>query len=71
MNASVLEPVVSKGAMPSHEVVTHAHQLAQKPTITHDEEKVALILFLAGGFVIWYMFNESLIPYRHWAKGCG
>ena len=27
--------------------------LTQKPTITHEEKKVALILSLAGGFAIW------------------
>ena len=30
--------------------------LAQKPTITHEEEKIALILSLTGTFTIWYMF---------------
>ena len=53
VNALVLEPV------PSHKVVaqpTHSHKLAQKQTITHEDEKVALILFLTGGFVIWYAF---------------
>ena len=31
--------------------------LAQKPTITHEEEKMALILFLTGAFTLWYMFQ--------------
>ena len=59
----MLEPVISKGAMPkikSHKVVaqqTHAHELAQKPTITHEEEKIALIPFLSGGFAMWFMFQ--------------
>ena len=63
VNALVLEPVISKGAMPklkSHMVVaqpTHAHELAHKPTITHEEEKIALILFLTGGFAMWFMFQ--------------
>ena len=33
-----------------HKVVT------QKPIITHEEERAALILFLTGGFTIWFMF---------------
>ena len=33
--------------------ITHA----QKQTITHEDEKVALVLSLAGGFVIWYAFR--------------
>ena len=50
VNALVLEPVISKEAMPkvtSHKVVvqaTHAHELSQKPTITHEQEKFAFIL---------------------------
>ena len=30
---------------------------AEKITITHKEERVALVLFLAGGFTIWVMFR--------------
>ena len=33
---------------------THAHKLAKKPT--HEDEKIALVLFLAGGFTIWNIF---------------
>ena len=63
VNALVLVPVISKGVMPkikSHKVIaqpTHAHELAQKPTIIHKEEKIALILFLTGGFAMWFMFR--------------
>ena len=56
----MLEPIISKGAMPSHKVVaqpTHAHELSQKPTITHEDEKIALVLFLDGDFTIWFMFR--------------
>ena len=52
-------------AMKSH--ITNSLQgLTQKPnispekrephTITHNEEKIAFVLFLAGGFAIWNMF---------------
>ena len=34
-----------------HKVVT------QKLIITHEEERAALILFLTGGFTIWFMFR--------------
>ena len=34
---------------------THG-DLEQKPTITHEEEKIALILSLTGIFTIWNMF---------------
>ena len=34
-----------------HKVVT------QKPIITHEEERAALIRFLTGGFTRWFMFR--------------
>ena len=36
--------------------VTHK-DLERKPTITHEEEKIALILTLTGIFAIWYLFQ--------------
>ena len=30
--------------------------VAQKQTITHEEERAALILFLTGGFTMWFTF---------------
>ena len=36
--------------------VTHK-DLEKKPTITHDEEKIALILSLTGIFTVWYLFQ--------------
>ena len=57
VNSLVLEPVIP---MPSHKVVaqpTHAHELSQKTTITHEEERAAIILFLTGSFTMWFMFR--------------
>ena len=39
---------------PGHKVVAQQTQ-AKKPT-THEDEKIALVLFLAGGFAIWNTF---------------
>ena len=42
-----------------HKVVTKAPQPpapAEKAIITHEDEKIAFILLLAGGFMVWYMF---------------
>ena len=36
--------------------VTHK-DLEKKPTITHEEEKIALILSLTGIFAIWHLFQ--------------
>ena len=65
VNALVLEPTsieepvipLPKG-YPSHKAVVqqiHAHELAKKPT--HEDEKIALVLFLTGGFVISNIFR--------------
>ena len=36
----------------------HTPAISQKPkTITHNEEKIALVLALAGGFAIWNIFR--------------
>ena len=34
-----------------------AHELSQKPNISHNEEKISLVLFLAVGFAIWNIFQ--------------
>ena len=35
--------------------ITHKNQEPQ--TITHNEEKISMVLFLASGFAIWNMFR--------------
>ena len=40
----------------SETAVTHK-DLEKNPTITHEEEKIALILSLTGIFTIWYLFQ--------------
>ena len=60
VSALVLEPIISKGAMLCHKLVaqpTHTHELSQKPTITHEDEKIALVLFLTGAFTVSFMFR--------------
>ena len=41
-----------------HKVVTQVWSTlqAEKPIITHEEERAALILFLTDSFTIWFMF---------------
>ena len=44
----------------SNDGLSHAPAISHKPqepkTITHNDEKIALVLFLAGGFTIWNIF---------------
>ena len=39
--------------------LTHTPAISQKnqKPITHNEEKIAFVLFMAGGFAIWNMFR--------------
>ena len=44
----------------SNDVLSHAPNIShnQEPhTITHNNEKIALVLALAGGFAIWNIFQ--------------
>ena len=45
----------------SNDVLSHAPAISQKnqetKTITHNDEKIALVLVLAGGFAIWNIFQ--------------
>ena len=45
----------------SNDVLSHtpniSHNLQEPKTITHNNEKIALVLFLAGGFKIWNIFQ--------------
>ena len=47
----------------SNDVLSHAPAISQKnqepKTITHNDEKIALVLFLAGGFTIWNIFHQE------------
>ena len=40
----------------SETAVTHK-DLEKKPTVTHEEEKIASILSLTGIFMVWYLFQ--------------
>ena len=62
VNASLAkseEETMTKQTTTIHKVVMKALQLpapAEKAIITHEDEKIAVILLLAGGFMVWYMF---------------
>ena len=56
-NTNFIEPTT----ITASQGLTHAPAISQKnqkpKTITHNEEKIALVLALAGGFAIWNMFR--------------
>ena len=45
----------------SNDVLSHVPNISHKPqepkTVTHNDEKIALVLALAGGFAIWNIFR--------------
>ena len=47
------EPNITQAQKPT---ITH-HELAKE--LTHEDEKIVLVLALAGGFAIWMFFNET------------
>ena len=54
------EETMTKQTATIHKVVTKAPQPpapAEKAIITHEDEKIAVILLLVGGFMVWYMFR--------------
>ena len=54
------EETTRKQTTTIHKVVTKAPQPpapAEKAIITHEDERIAVILLLAGGFTVWYMFR--------------
>ena len=63
VNASLAkseEETTTKQTTTIHKVVTKAPQPpapAEKAIVTHEDEKIAVILLLAGGFTVWYMFR--------------
>ena len=54
-NANSIEPTT----ITASQGLTHAPAIPQKnqKPITHSDEKIALVLALAGGFAIWNMFR--------------
>ena len=56
--------VTQTAARPKHnsnDVLSHVPNISHKPqepkTITHNDEKIVLVLALAGGFAIWNIFQ--------------
>ena len=46
-----LEPTTNESHSNTAQGLTHA------PTISHEDEKTALILFLTGGFTVWFLLR--------------
>ena len=49
------DPIALEPSIKSYKVIAKQTQ-AKKPT-THEDEKIAVVLALAGGFAIWNVFQ--------------
>ena len=62
-NVNLMAPVMKSHKTNSLEYATvenHSNTtqgLTHTPTISHENEKIALILFLTGGFTVWFLFR--------------
>ena len=59
VEVNALEPakvIALEPSIKSYKVVAKQTQ-AKKPTTTHEDEKIALVLALVGGFTIWNIFR--------------
>ena len=50
-SALQVEPTTTESHSNTTQGLTHT------PTISHEDEKIALILFLTGGFTVWFLFR--------------
>ena len=61
-NVNLMVPVMKSHKTNSLEPTTieshsdTAQGLTRAPAISHEDEKTALILFLTGGFTVWFLF---------------
>ena len=61
-NVNLMTPAIKNHKTNSLETPTieshsnTAQGLTHAPTISHEDEKTALILFLTGGFTVWFLF---------------
>ena len=58
VNASLAKPEEETTKTDSQKPTTVHKVITQKSIITHENEKIALILFLTGGFTKWFTFRR-------------
>ena len=66
LNASLAKPEEKTTMKKDSQKLTTIHKVVMKATqppapveeaiITHEDQKIAFILLLTGGFTVWYMF---------------
>ena len=57
---SLKTPAIETNSLETPAIKSHsntARGLTQAPTISHEDEKTALILFIVGGFTVWFLFQ--------------
>ena len=57
---SLETPAIKTNSLETPAIESHsntAQGLTQEPTISHEDEKSAFILFIVGGFTVWFLFR--------------
>ena len=58
---SLETPAIKTNSLETPAIESHSNTtqgLTHAPTISHEDEKTAFILFIVGGFTVWFLFNE-------------
>ena len=59
-NDEVNSPAIETNSLETPAIESHLNTsrgLTQAPTISHEDEKTALILFIVGSFTVWFLFR--------------
>ena len=57
---SLKTPAIETNSLETPAIESHSNAtqgLTHTPTISHEDEKAALILFIVGGFTVWFLFR--------------
>ena len=57
---SLETPAIETNSLETPAIESHsntAQGLAHASTISHEDEKTAFILFIVGGFTVWFLFR--------------
>ena len=58
---SLETPAIKTNSLETPAIESHsntAQGLTHAPTISHEDEKTAFILFIVGGLTVWFLFDE-------------
>ena len=57
---SIETPAIETNSLETPAIKSHsntAQGLTHAPTISHEDDKTAFVLFIVGGFTVWFLFR--------------